>query len=551
MDTLDTATPAPGGTRRRFLRDAGAALATLLPVGRVLGQDRSSFPPSDVRHYGIVPNVAGAATANTAALKALVNPAGSFSGPLLFPNTTGADVYHFNDLIAFHDGVHLDLGGSTLSFSKSGVKADSASGFIHAIRDFVIENGAVVTSYVFNGGYNAGNVLAFGGRGNDTALFPNLYDRMLPAPMGNITVRNLRLAGGATGGGARGIFMLGGFDGVTIENVSIDGQKGLTEGIYYEFGWATNEPLERERHSSHARDLRISHLTVANVTNWAVGANGAYDIVIDGLHASNTGQVCAIGTGEALYFRPWIPRGALNRRPSFSARNVVGESIRVLGISVTGASSLSGSYLDNPPAHDNPHRISADQQSDLIDFVLDHFTLSGSSKNYGVLTSAASAQILNGTLTSFQRGIVTTQECTQFLIDSVKIFDSASFGIQIGQGNSLHNPPRRAGGIVRNCVIAGSGATGGAAGLIVATTRSCLIEGNRFGYDPSVDGKSEQTQTQAVNVTADASGVDCRNNYVAGTAGGAVAYVLSGSPGRNCRIDSPRGTQTKSGPWGS
>lgn len=442
-----TAAAQAGRSRRRFLCDAGAALAgALLPVAQLPAaaygatvredpQGRSptptdlTYPQGDVRRYGIVANTSDAASRNTLALKALVNPAGTFSGELFFPNTTGSDVYYFDDLIAFHDGIHLDLRGSTLSFTKTGDKRDSASGFIHAIRDFVIENGTLITSYAFNGGYNTGNAIAFGGRGMDSALFSNLYDGLLPAPMGNLTVRNLRITAGTSNNAGRGIFMLGGFDGVKIDNVSIDGQKRLGGGIYYEFGWATNEPRETERKSSHARNLRITNLTVANVLNEAFGANGAYDILIDGLRMSDCGHGCLVGTGEALYFRSWVPGGPGRNRASFVVRNVVGELIGNVGIGVTGASKISGSYLDNPPAHNNPYGLGADQQSDLIDFSLDNFSLSGSAKNFGILTSAASAQIRNGTVTGFQRGIVTTQECTNFDIESVKVFDSASFGI--------------------------------------------------------------------------------------------------------------------------
>jgi hypothetical protein len=552
--------------RRHFLRALTALATLLLPARRALAalydgaaagavavgredEPGAAFPPSDVRHYGIVPNSQGAASANTAALKTLVNPAGTFTGNLSFPNTSGTDVYYFNDLIAFHDDIHLDLGGSTLSFAKSGVKRDSASGFIHAIRDFTIENGSIVTDYVFNGGYDAGNVLAFGGRGRDTALFPDIYDRLLPAPMGNIVVRNLRITGGTSGGNTRGIFMLGGFDGVLIDRVAIDGQGRLTEGIYYEFGWATNEPQEPQRYTSHARNIRVSNLTVTNVVNEAFGANGAYDILIDGLRVQNVGHACLIGTGESLYYRPWVPSGDLSKRPSFVVRNVAGEAITSMGIGVNGASKISGSYLLNPPANDNPLRITADQQTDLIDFVLDGFTLSGMLKNFGVWTSARFAQISNGSLTGFERGIVTTQECTQFQIDGVKIWDSGSFGIQVGQGVTIHVPPRLATGVVRDCVIAGSGTQAPCAGLYVSTTRSCLVEGCRFGYDRGMDDKSEATQTQAVSVGADAAGVVCRNNNVSSTTNGAVAYLVVGPPGRGCHIESPRGITTASGAW--
>ena len=539
--------PPAGIARRRFLGGVGAAFAgSLLPVGRAA---ESPFPPTDVRRYGVVPNVEAAASANTAALKALVDPAGTFTGQLSCPNTTGSDVYYFNDLIPFHDGVHIDLNNSTLSFSKTGVPRDSASGFIHAIRDFVIENGAIVTNYVFKGGYNAGNALAFGGRGRDTAFFPNLYDKQLPTPMGNIVVRNLRIQGGTTGGSTRAIFMLGGFDGVVIDNVVIDGQNQLTEGIYYEFGWATNEPKEHQRQTSHARNFRVTNLTVTKVANEAFGAMGAYDIVIDGLRVSDVGHACMIGTGEALYFRPWIPTRNPGKRPSFVVRNVVGEAITNLGIGVTGASKVSSSFLDNPPAHDNPYGIGPDRQTDLIDFVLERFSLNGSPKNFGVWTSAASAQISNGNLAGFQRGIVTTQECTKFVIDAVKIFDSGSFGIQIGQGVTIHTPPRLADGVIRNCVIAGSGTQGPCAGLYVSTTRSCLIEGCRFGYLMAADGKNEASQTQAVSVAADAAGVVCRNDNVVATANGAVAYALAGAAGRGNRIEGGRGIQTVSGAW--
>jgi hypothetical protein len=551
--------------RRTFLQCLTALVALLVPARRVPAamspsegaapangrndEGGAAFAPNDVRHYGIVPNSQAAATANTTALKSLVNPAGAFTGNLSFPNTTGTDVYYFNDLIAFHDDIHVDLAGSTLSFAKTGVKSDSASGFIHAVRNFVIENGRIVTDYVFKGGYDAGNVLAFGGRGRDTALFPDIYDRLLTAPMGNIVVRNLTIRGGSSGGNSRAIFMLGGFDGVLIDSVTIDGQGQLTEGIYYEFGWATNEPQEPQRYTSHARNLRVSNLLVTNVVNEAFGAMGAYDILVDGLRVHNVGHACLIGTGESLYYRPWVPSGDLSKRPSFVARNISGEAITSMGIGVNGASKVSGSYLSNPPANDNPLGITPDQQSDLIDFVLDRFSLSGSLKNFGVWTSARSAQISNGTLTGFQRGIVTTQECTQFGIDAVKIWDSGSFGIQIGQAVSIHVPPRFATGTIRDCVIAGSGTQAPCAGLFVSTTRSCLIEGCRFGHDQAADDKGETTQTQAVSVGADAEGVVCRNNNVAATANGAVAYLLAGRPGRGCHIESPRGIRTASGAW--
>jgi hypothetical protein len=550
--TAQQDTHAVNGPRRAFLKGAGSTLAAplLAPyIGASAAARADDTGSEDVRHYGVVANTKAAATANAAALKKLVNPGSSFSGRLVFPNGGGTDVYYFDDLIAFREGIHVDLQGSTLNFQKAGVKQDSASGFIHALRDFSLENGTLITDYTFSAGYNTGNALALGGRGSDSALFPPIYDSLLPAPMGNIVLRNLHIVTRSSDKGGRGMFMLGGLDGVLIDNVVIDGQGQTAAGIYYEFGWATNEVQQRERQTAHARNFRVTNLTVSNVVNEAFGSEGAYDIVIDGMTARNVGYACLVGTGEALYFRPWSRLAQAGRRASFVVRNLNGEGIVNLGIMVTGASKIAGSYLDNPPAHDNPNGLSVDQQTDLIDFVAENFSLTGSQKNHGISTSAASAQLTHGTLVGFQRGIVTTQECTRFVIDSVKVLDSASFGIQIGQAVSLHSPPRQASGTISNCVVAGSGTQSKCAGIFVATTRSCLIENCRFGYSASSDGKPERTQTQAVSVNADAAGVVCRNDEVVATADGAVAYALAGGGGRGCRIENPRGIHTASGPW--
>ena len=198
-------------SRRYFLQTVTGALAgSLVPSGLVLATE---YPAGDVRKYGLIANKPEAATANTSALKALVAPQGTFTGNLYFPNATGSDLYYFNDVIAFREGIHLDLMKSTLTFTKTGSKEDAYTGFIHAIRDFSIENGSIAIDYAHTAGANAGNALAFGARGNSCALFPNIYDALLAAPMGNITVRNIRISSNA-GVGARGILMIGGLNGI-------------------------------------------------------------------------------------------------------------------------------------------------------------------------------------------------------------------------------------------------------------------------------------------------------------------------------------------------
>jgi hypothetical protein len=572
MDKCDTP-PDVGGkaSRREFLGEFGMALAgSILPLAEVLALmppaaraaaasasgspepgTANAYAASDVRHYGVMPNRPAAAAMNTTALAALVSPTGSFSGNLTFPNTTGNDVYHFNDTIPFHDGIHIDLMNSTLSFSKIGVARDTNAGFLHAIRDFSIESGSIVVDYTHKAGSNTGNALSFGGRGDDCSLFPNIYDSMLASSMGKIVVRNVRISSNAGGGEGRGILMLGGLDGVLLENVTIDGQGQLLDGVYYEFGWATNDPKLYLRQTSHAHNFLIKNLTVTGVISEGFAANGAYGATIDGIKVSNSGGVCAFGPGESLFFRPWSGVGDRKSKPSISIRNAVGESIKNVGISVTGASKLSSSFLDDPPKHDNPNNLAAVHQTDLLDFTLDTFSITGTANNYGVSTSAGRAVIRNGTLKGFQRGVVTTQECTKFIVDNLNILDSTGLGIQIGQAQSIHNPPRLASGIIRRCFVAGSGASGSSAAIALATTLSCVIENCRFGYDQSNDKKSERTQSQAVTVSADASEVVCRDNYVGGTADNSVAYVLTSTAagGRQCRLVDNRGIVTSTGAW--
>src|SRR5690606_33544691 len=79
----------------------------------------------DIRRAGVVPNDPSAANANTVAIKALLDPdATGITGTVIFPNTTGADVYYFDDMVQIRDRVTLDLCGSTLHFAKTYASTD-------------------------------------------------------------------------------------------------------------------------------------------------------------------------------------------------------------------------------------------------------------------------------------------------------------------------------------------------------------------------------------------------------------------------------------------
>ncbi len=61
----------------------------------------SEYPPGDVLRYQLIPNEAAARARNTAILRKLVsaNGASPYTGRVRFTNTTGADVYYFDDII--------------------------------------------------------------------------------------------------------------------------------------------------------------------------------------------------------------------------------------------------------------------------------------------------------------------------------------------------------------------------------------------------------------------------------------------------------------------
>ena len=480
--------------------------------------------PGNLLGIGVVPNDPAAANANTAALKSLVDPAGTFSGSVWFPNTTGKDIYYFNDIIPFHDGINLDLQGCTLHFSKIGVRGDTNSGFIFAVRNFSMANGSIVVDYqMAGGGTAAGNALTFGNRGSDSQYFSPTYDSQLPLPMGGIEIRNLRISSNNDRG--TGILMIGGLNGVVMENIWIDGGGALSNGIYYEFGWATNEPKMEMRQTSHAYNLRFSNINISNMNadhGWAFTLNGAYNCWVDGLYVKTSKVLFACGPGESGFYRPWKGVDQVGVKRNIALRNVVGVGITGTAIDNGGASSKSGGYL-------HVTQNTATDQTDLIDFSIDGFALDGANLNggYGIHSSAEKVDLRNGRITNFTRGVVTTHECTRMTIDSVDIFGCKQCGMQIGQSSSIWNPPRAKMGLIRNCFVAGNSidTPGSFAAIELDLCAAFVIECNRFGYEAAHDGIGETTQGFAVRVGGQSNNVVCRCNHTGGVRTEGVAYV--------------------------
>jgi len=542
-------------SRRQAVTALSLGLPTAAPRSAAVLAGSNDADPGpagydDVRRYGLVPNDSNAAHSNTVALKRLCSPELSphgFVGRLQFANTTGTDIYHFDDIITFRDGIRLDLQNCTLRFSKSGIDPQALNaGFIYAVRDFAIENGAIDVRYA-SAGDGQGNAIAIGSRSAaGTKYFPNHFDKLLPNPQGNIQIRNLRLS--SDNPNARLILALGGLQNVAFENLALDG-RGVSDGIYYEFGWATNESNAAQRQTSHAHNLRFTNITAVNLrrTSYAaaITANGAYNVLVDGLSVSGGYAALSFGTGESLNYRPALHVDDAGAKRNIRVRNLVAQDLTGSAVDFTGA-NLSSGYLRSLG-------LGATAQTDLLDCSIDGFAID-SAAGYGIRSSAGRLVVSNGRISNCQRGIVTTDECTWFSISDVAVVDNTGIGIQIGLGANINNPPREKLGTIRNCFIAGNSAATVAANpaIQLSRCRSMLIENNRFGFERGHDGREEKTQGSAIVAGAATFNIRCVGNYVAAIAAGVPAYVLSvsGTNGRGCIIENACGMASRQGPWG-
>jgi hypothetical protein len=529
------------GEGMTFPQSASEAAAKVVPAAY-------QYAPGDVRRYGVIANNSNAATANARALRALVAPTGTFTGTIWFPNASGSDVYYLNDVIPFHDDIHVDLQGSTLEFAKEAVAADAGSGFIFAVRNFSIENGSIVVKYDMGKvTTSAGSAIHIGNRGIDSIYFSPTWDSQLKTPMGNITIRNLRITSSVAHGNA--IEMTGGLAGVVIENVWIEGQAVLSGGIYYEFGWATPGTTNL-RQTSHAHNMRFSNIHVSNLQTTHDGAAitlaGAYNCLIDGLYVS--GAVAAFNgtSGESLFYRPWAGVDDVGAKRTIALRNIVARGLVGTGLTLGGAQLAANGYLA-------ARKLSAAEQTDLGDYSVDGFALEGATSGWGIYSSAAKADIRNGRIRGFERGIVQGDDCTRILINAVDVVDCAQSGLQLDIGWAIWRPPRQKMGEIRNCFIAGNSRErpGVFAAIEITNCAGFIIENNRLGYELGHDAVAEKSQGDAVHLGAHCNNVICRDNYVGGVYGEAVAYYhASNNDARGNAIQSPGGIVTSRGSWG-
>jgi len=490
------------------------------------------YPYGNMLRYGIVPNSAGAAAANTAIAKALFNPAitNGPSGQFWFPNTTGADVYYFNGVISFRDGVRLNLMGSTLSYTGAVGAADVNSGFLFSIRDFSVENGSISVAVDTSLASSSGNAIQIGARGSESTYFTNMFDSLLAAQQGNCVVRNCRITVNNTGSNLAStgiIAMTGGLANVIIENNVLDGTAAANcaYGTFYEFGWATSPPSTNATQTSHAHNVIVRNNKVSNCGT-GIYFGGSYSTTVESNYVRNCPTGIAYAPGEAMFFNPWVGWDDTGAKRNFAMRNNVVEGCTVTGLSLTGTGSGS-TYLTG---------LTSSQKVDLMDFIVEGGALGGTG-NGVVCTSPLCMRGVFSNCTGSGGNIGLSEECVQFDIGFCTLIGSNGPGIRADLGGNIWPTPRLKIGTIHDNVICG----GNAQAITINNSASIHVARNRIGYNALYDSVgNESTQGTGVYVDAGASGVVCDSNYIT-IAGGGSGYQIAGTTSANCNIINPMG----------
>lgn len=494
------------------------------------------FREKRARRY-LTPNDPGQATANSTALKALLDPTTTgFEGRFIFDGND--DIYHFNDVIPIREGIRFELEGNKLKFTKTYAAPDDFTGFIYAVKDFVCRNGEIEIDYDGTAGSGAGHAIKLGNRSTAGAHFQPVFDASLPEPWGNILLSNLKIK---TNNPSTGVIeLLGGLRDVDIKDVRIDGGGVATRGITYEFGFATDNVDPTLRETSHLNNWNIKNVRIENLnttTSIALRIAGAYNVSVDGLYVNGGFEGINATPGESFFFRPWVGVDEAGAKRNIHLKNIVLQGLNGTGMVLNGASAIGGYLSAHIPALTN------NELTDLYDVVVENFAILASAK-VGITTSAGKFVLRDGYIKGASFALQMTDECTQFLIDNVTALDGTStIAFRLNFGSPIFSPERKKTGIIRNCFIAG---TGGDA-IVIDHAESVTVENNRFGYEVAHDGKAETTQTGAILIEADAH-VIARDNYVAGSAGSLMYKSIGAAKGV---LINPRGLRTAGAAWRS
>jgi hypothetical protein len=499
----------------------------------------------DVTRHGILPNDPALASANTTALRRLLDP--KTQGPrgnLIFPSAKPGGVYHFNAMVPVRDGIHMDLRQCRLKFKKAAREtADHTMGFFTFIRDVWIENGEIEIDYDGSGGPNAGSALRIGSRmGYPFAQYSrgvfdgdDLEDRGLP-PQGAVTLRNLKII--TNNPATPPILMMGGLRDVLLEDVVIDGQEKPGTGVLYEFGWTSSRGDAAEEHwtSSHAsrltfRNVRVINLDKARNDGAGIELTGAYDSLVENLFVDTANTAFIWRPGEALNHRPG-KTDAARAKQGITLRNITGMNV-VRGISLIGAESSANGYLRKA-------NLAAADQVDLMRFSLDGFAITGDGKQGSGLFVSGPCDIRNGLVMSFFNNLVLSDECVQFSFRNCHFIHAANYGVRGSFGDKLSERARLKSGEFHDCVIAGSQLIG----VSLGDTQRVLLSHCRFGHHVDFDGLQEATQTYSVALSDTASGVVVDSCFAAIPPGATQAYVSRGAGDRGNRLTNLQGVRT-------
>jgi hypothetical protein len=503
------------------------------------------YGPGDVRLAGIVADDATAATANTVALKALLDAAeAGISGTVIFPNATGTSVYYFGvDYIEIRDGVTLDLNGSTLNFSGTYDADMDKRGFLNCIRDVEIKNGTIVVDYDGTSGTNNGSAIQVGARA--TYPFADFLgeEEDLTTPMGNVRLSNLRIT--TNNGDTAAILLMGGIHNTHLSNIEIDGEATAPRGIYYEFGqWHYEGGAAGDNNiTTHALNLSFRNIRISNMVTSGTASSfeivGAMSAFVDGLvvEGGNAGVNCR--PGEALYYNmAGTPTAGMQAHVYFRNLNINGGDSTAL--SLLGSESAAGGYLatDIGALAAGPE---AAAQTDLVSFTVDGFSVQGTS-----VVSGRNVVLRNGTFFggSASGGLILQDELRSFHFENIQVLSSAGIGIRCQTSTNIYTAARLKQGSILNCFIAGNDTSG----ITIENADGVYIGRCRFGFDALQDGVAETTQDVAVAVASTANGVVCDSNFVT-VQGGATAYTLGGNGDRGCELRAPRNTATFTGNW--
>lgn len=501
-------------------------------------------PGVDLQRF-LVPNDVSKRAANSAALKALFDPATAGQiGNFYFTPVIGSDTYYFDAVpILIRDKITLGFCGCTTDFAGAFNAANDTYGFFTFIRDVTLENGAINVNYNGTGGTANGTILRIGGRSgyNFSGQFSGTGEENFATLMGNINVRNMRMTTN-NAAGSFGVLALGGLVNVNFDNVVLNGQGTLPYGLWYEFGdWHYDGSIPTYK-TAHGTNMRFANMYFKSMKNTVSGAAmqivGANPCVLENIYVDTCYTAVAFSPGEALFYNvgpPFLLVGN-SRTRWHTLINVTAINCASTALGLVGSQAASGGYLSGSGLLDW-------QLCDLQGFEIINPAVDNSISCNGPFNLHGGV-IYNGGVSG---GLIIGQDSLWFGVYGTEILNSRNEGIRADTTDSIRGVPRNRRGEIIGAKVCGSNFGGGAApGIGLGDCDGVLIRLCQLGYSTLYDLANEATQTFGVTAGNTALNVVLDNNFCKPASGNAYNKT-SGHGG--CTILSARGTKTISGDW--